>query len=281
MFLLALLVTYESPRWLIVVGRVDEGKTVIEAVLQSPVLLKSDPPPVFRTVPARIVVSMEEHGDDVKSSFADRLQLLLSVRLRLVLFCALTAMIAVNGVSYGWGIWAPEILRWLAGTGETPYTLLMWGEVTGVLGVLAAAPTLEWAGRKWVLGLSCAFFALGLAALPNVRGQIIFIAAWFLWVTFINSFMWAAAKVYAAEALPTDVRGTGNAIAGIGGRASGMILPVLVGLILQGELEGTGLAVLGGPVHLALYLVALVSCLGTLAAWLIPVETACLKLSDV
>eukprot|EP00747_Dinoflagellata_sp_TGD_P185585 gnl/TRDRNA2_/TRDRNA2_42184_c0_seq1.p1 gnl/TRDRNA2_/TRDRNA2_42184_c0~~gnl/TRDRNA2_/TRDRNA2_42184_c0_seq1.p1 ORF type:complete len:513 (+),score=83.49 gnl/TRDRNA2_/TRDRNA2_42184_c0_seq1:112-1650(+) len=278
--IICLIFIHESPRWLFVTGRNESGRVVVDAVLSSAPLNPDDAPPRFRKAPDTIVISLDEDDESGKTSLDERLKALFGLRLLHVMLCCIVAMVAINGATYGIGVWMPEILKGLLLMNRFPYRLLIWGQVADIFGTVCCAFLLDRVGRKIVLVSSATGFAIGLCALPNLGGDFTLIAIAFIWASFVTSFMWGAAKVYCAEALPTDVRGTGNAIASLSGRSAGMILPAMVGMILQGPgIESTDGVI--GPVHLALYSMALVALAGAVAGLLIPKETANMKLSDV
>eukprot|EP00747_Dinoflagellata_sp_TGD_P183220 gnl/TRDRNA2_/TRDRNA2_37947_c0_seq1.p1 gnl/TRDRNA2_/TRDRNA2_37947_c0~~gnl/TRDRNA2_/TRDRNA2_37947_c0_seq1.p1 ORF type:complete len:495 (+),score=54.15 gnl/TRDRNA2_/TRDRNA2_37947_c0_seq1:193-1677(+) len=276
--IVVLIFAYESPRWLYVSGNDARGRVVVEAVLRSlPVF--SDATSSLTSAPARVVISQSQDEHE-KSSLQDRLRTLFGWKLRYIMMCCILAMVAINGATYGVSVWMPEILRDLLGRDRLPYQLLVWGQVADICGIICSALTLDIIGRRYIMVGSCSIYAFCLSILPHGGTSLPYIAITYIFIQFMVSFMWGSAKLYCAEALPTDVRGTGQAISSGLGRCAGMILPAVVGVILEGKgVEGTDGAI--GPVHLALYCMALVALGGAAAGILIPQETANAKLSDV
>eukprot|EP00747_Dinoflagellata_sp_TGD_P093517 gnl/TRDRNA2_/TRDRNA2_165789_c0_seq2.p1 gnl/TRDRNA2_/TRDRNA2_165789_c0~~gnl/TRDRNA2_/TRDRNA2_165789_c0_seq2.p1 ORF type:complete len:492 (+),score=74.98 gnl/TRDRNA2_/TRDRNA2_165789_c0_seq2:83-1558(+) len=273
-FFIALFFVYESPRWLFVAGRRDDGRVVVNWILQSPELCEScrKAPVGLKTAPANIVVSLEKAPE---LSLQDRLRGLFEAKLRRTTICCILGLVAVAGSTYGLYVWAPTFLQALLGQDKTPYELLLWGEVAAICGTLSAAGINDHIGRQLLLVFSCIAFALGIAFLPHANG-LVAITMLYLWISFANPHMWSAAAVYAAEALPTDMRGTGNAVAWFSARATGMMVPLVMGLILEGDgLFGFA------AVATALYVLAVVAFAGAIVAMFFPRETAGLKMEDV
>merc|ERR1719238_343999 len=116
------------------------------------------------------------------------------------------------------------------------------------------------------------FFMGLLSYCDNNYGMVLFVN---IVLNFASTPMWAAVQIYMAEALPTDVRATGCALAWLFARAAATSMPIFTGMVMDssGLLEA-------GPTKSALYLNGLVSLAGILVAMAIPKETANMKMED-
>merc|ERR1719235_3079391 len=97
----------------------------------------------------------------------------------------------------------------------------------------------------------------------------------YVFINFACSHMWSAICVYVAEALPTDVRGTGCSIAWLFARAGATIMPIVTGFVEDSH------GILGfSPTVSALDLNAGLALLGIFVAVGLPHETSNCKMVD-
>eukprot|EP00747_Dinoflagellata_sp_TGD_P165109 gnl/TRDRNA2_/TRDRNA2_185963_c0_seq1.p1 gnl/TRDRNA2_/TRDRNA2_185963_c0~~gnl/TRDRNA2_/TRDRNA2_185963_c0_seq1.p1 ORF type:complete len:518 (+),score=76.93 gnl/TRDRNA2_/TRDRNA2_185963_c0_seq1:55-1608(+) len=270
--LLALSITPESPRWLLVVGRKEEGKAVMNNIFRSPEIFTPPEPPRYKQAPAEIFVMEDKSQKD--GSFMTRVNALLRPRLQLTVACCCAALFLCNACNWGYATWCPEILSRLT-DGHIPYDILNCGEVAGLLGVFVCAAVLDWTGRRWMMIMSFGTFGFFMGLLSYCDDKYTLILIVNIVLNFASTPMWSAVQIYMAEALPTDVRATGCALAWLFARAAATSMPIFTGMVM----DGSGL-LQAGPTKSALYLNGLVSLGGILVAIAIPKETANMKMED-
>lgn len=285
--ILALSMSPESVRWLFVVGKEEEGRRVLQHVLSSRLCLAlDDSKRVFETVPPVVKVSAVPTASDSPSRrhgqetdiWAD-VRSLFGPKLRRATFCAAVLQISVQGSSYVMLIWVADILKVLLGSSRAPYEIFVYAEVAGWIGTASAAVMLDKIGRRAVLTYS-------LSATSGIIMAMVLLPRRYHWITMcylasqiVSGGIWPAMLAYVAECFPTTVRGTGGALCQACGRASAMLLPILVGAVLDGGLERV--VGLTSPIDLVLRFVAGMNLVGAVAAALIPQETANCKMVDL
>jgi len=268
----------ESPRWLYVVGRPDDGRAVMNSVFASTVIMPSTVANPFHQTPKHVRVTKDEgKSASSGSSTMDDLALLLSPKLRrTVIACAMMQM-AVNGASYAMLIWSADILTQLLGIQHAPYELFVYGEMVGWIGTGFAACLLDILGRKVILVF--ALFATGCChwGLAVVPRSYFWICAMFLTMQCVGGGIWPAMTAYSNECFPTALRGTGSALVMACGRGMAVLFPIMLGAVLDNDMPTNGRNL---PLETALYCVAGLSFVGGVGALLIPQETANTKLDD-
>lgn len=212
----------ESPRFLLVKGRVSEAKEILKIIFGVDVKLQKPP---------------EEHK---KASIADlwkkysRRTLMLSI-----------AWFSIAFAYYGFFIWLPKFFS--STLGITVFKSFQYFIITAVAqlpGYWSAAYLIEHVGRKKTL--SSYLFLSGIAGLmfyfaaSSANTSMILASA--ILFSFFNLGAWGAIYAYTPELYPTSVRGTGTGWAGAMARIGGGIAPIVAGRIM--ELSDTALAVL-------------------------------------
>jgi len=269
----------ESPRWLFVVGRRDDGRAVMDYVFNSKIIVPSTVPQPMLKAPAYMRVSKDEGKQGVMGqSTMDDLGHLFHPKLRRTVFAAALMQMAVNGASYAMLIWSADILGQLLGIQHAPYELFVYSEMVGWIGTGFAACLLDTVGRKAILVASlmataCCHFALTLV--PRTYGWICMM---FLTQACVGGGIWPAMTAYTNECFPTALRGTGSALVQACGRGMAVFFPILLGAVLDNKI---GMTTRMTPLDSALCLTASVSMIGAVGAALIPQETANAKMEDI
>ncbi|NJE10458.1 MFS transporter [Thermococcus sp. MAR1] len=220
--ILPLLLTLpESPRYLLIRGRVKEAEDTIRKALG-------------------VSVKLEAPKGERKASIGDlwrhygRTTLMLTI-----------AWFSIAFAYYGFFIWLPRFLS--ATLGITVFRSFQYFIITAIAqlpGYWSAACLLEKIGRKktlsyYLLLSGMAGVGFYLAASSGNETAIVASAVAF---SFFNLGAWGAIYAYTPELYPTAVRGTGTGWAGAMARIGGGIAPILAGRIM--ELSGSALAVL-------------------------------------
>ena len=211
----------ESPRYLLIKGRVKEAEETIRRTL-------------------RVSVKLEAPKEERKASVADLWRKYRRTTLMLTL-----AWFSIAFSYYGFFIWLPKFLS--STLGITVFKSFQYFVITAVAqlpGYWSAAYLLERIGRKktlssYLLLSGIAGVGFYLAASSGNETAIIASAIAF---SFFNLGAWGAIYAYTPELYPTSVRGTGAGWAGAMARIGGGIAPILAGRIM--EVSGSALAVL-------------------------------------
>ncbi|MCD6372655.1 MAG: MFS transporter [Thermococcus sp.] len=211
----------ESPRYLLIKGRVKEAEETIRRTL-------------------RVSVKLEAPKEERKASVADLWRKYRRTTLMLNL-----AWFSIAFSYYGFFIWLPKFLS--STLGITVFKSFQYFVITAVAqlpGYWSAAYLLERIGRKktlssYLLLSGIAGVGFYLAASSGNETAIIASAIAF---SFFNLGAWGAIYAYTPELYPTSVRGTGAGWAGAMARIGGGIAPILAGRIM--EVSGSALAVL-------------------------------------
>jgi putative MFS transporter len=278
--MIALAASPESPRWLYVIGRKDDGRSVLNHVFGSKIIMPSTVANPWHHTPKHVQVSKvdEEKVALTGNSTLEDLRRLFQAKLRrTVLTCALVQM-AVNGASYAMLIWSADILTQLLGIEHAPYEIFVYSEMVGWIGTGIAACLLDSLGRKLILIfslLATAFCVWGLTMVPRTY---VWICAMFLGQSCVGGGIWPAMTAYTNECFPTALRGTGSALVQASGRGMAVFFPIFLGAVLDNK---TGLTSRMPPIEVALCITAGVSIIGAVGAMLIPQETANAKMDDV
>jgi len=211
----------ESPRYLLIKGRVKEAEETIRRTL-------------------RVSVKLEAPKEERKASVADLWRKYRRTTIMLTL-----AWFSIAFSYYGFFIWLPKFLS--STLGITVFKSFQYFVITAVAqlpGYWSAAYLLERIGRKktlssYLLLSGIAGVGFYLAASSGNETAIIASAIAF---SFFNLGAWGAIYAYTPELYPTSVRGTGAGWAGAMARIGGGIAPILAGRIM--EVSGSALAVL-------------------------------------
>jgi len=271
----------ESPRWLFVVGRRDDARTVMNSVFSSRLIMAPTSPTPWQQTPKLLHISKDECKAAAAvsgKSTRDDLAQLFSPKLRRTVIACLLMQIAVNGASYAMLIWSADILTQLLGIRHPPYELFVYGEMVGWIGMGFAACLLDTLGRKFILVsalFATAFCHWGMTMVPRTY---FWICTMFLILQLVGGGIWPAMTAYTNECFPTSLRGTGGALTQSAGRGMAVFFPILLGAVLDDKI---GLTPRMTPLDSALCVTAGLSIIGAVGAMLIPQETANAKMEDV
>jgi len=270
----------ESPRWLYVAGRSDDGRSVMNSVFASRIILPTtaDQPWLHTPTNVRVSKSPDGKGAAASSSTIEDLFQLAKPKLRRTVFAAALMQMSVNGASYAMLIWSADILTQLLGIQHAPYELFVYAEMVGWIGTGVAACLLDVIGRKAILVVSLiltAAFNWGLTMVPRTY---LWICCMFLGQSLVGGGIWPAMTAYTNECFPTALRGTGSALVQACGRSTAVFFPILLGAVLD---DKVGLTPRMTPLETALCITAGVSVIGAVGAMLIPHETANAKMEDI
>lgn len=278
---LALAFSPESPRWLYVAGRRDDGHKVLDSIFASRILMPSTVPNPWMQTPKNVQVAKLNDAKGLANgpSTCDDLARLFHPKLRRTVFsCALVQM-AVNGASYAMLIWSADILTQLLGIDSAPYEIFVYSEMVGWIGTGVAACLLDTVGRKFILVVSLIATATCLWALTMVPRTYFWICFMFCGQSFVGGGIWPAMTAYTNECFPTALRGSGSALVQACGRGMAVFFPIFLGAQLD---DKTSLETRRMPaLETALCITAGVSLIGAVGAMLIPQETANCKMDDV
>lgn len=270
----------ESPRWLYVAGRSDDGRSVMNSVFASRIIIPTTSTHPWTYTPKHVRVSKADESKCVaagNSTMEDLLQLF-HPKLRRTVFAAALMQMAVNGASYAMLIWSADILTQLLGIQHAPYELFVYSEMVGWIGTGFAACLLDTLGRKIILVAALIATAFCHWSLTMVPRTYTWICAMFLVSSAVGGGIWPAMTAYTNECFPTALRGTGSALVQACGRGMAVFFPILLGAVLDDKI---GLVPRMTPLDTALCITAAVSVLGAVGAMLIPQETANAKMEDI
>lgn len=268
----------ESPRWLYVVGRDSEGLEVLDRMSASPPLDlsflfgKACKPrrPEYRR-PENVFVQRNPDGGKGPQGAAADVRELLGPRFRQALLAAILVAVAAASASHASMFALPVILKKFLGADSFHYGLFIGNEVAGLVGLITVAFLLDPIGRRpFLIGIYCfcTVFMLMYLVVPKTELflfslSLIFGAVW--------SGIWPAYGAYAAEAFPTRLRGTANGFIVFCARLSASVSPIMVGWLLDAEIESETAAIV---------FIASLLMLGVLGGVIIPRETAREKVLD-
>lgn len=270
----------ESPRWLFVMGRKDDGRSVMNSVFNSGIIVPSTFGRPYTATPKHVCVSKgdEDKGTMTDHSTMEDLAMLFHPKLRRTVFAAALMQMAVNGASYAMLIWSADILTQLLGINRAPYELFVYGEMVGWVGTGFAACLLDTLGRKFILVTSLCATAMCHWGLTMVPRTYWWICAMFLILQCVGGGIWPAMTAYTNECFPTALRGTGSALVQACGRGMAVFFPILLGAVLD---DKVGMTRRMPPLDTALCITASISLVGAVGALLIPQETANAKMEDI
>eukprot|EP00746_Dinoflagellata_sp_MGD_P003238 gnl/MRDRNA2_/MRDRNA2_106281_c0_seq1.p1 gnl/MRDRNA2_/MRDRNA2_106281_c0~~gnl/MRDRNA2_/MRDRNA2_106281_c0_seq1.p1 ORF type:complete len:618 (+),score=68.37 gnl/MRDRNA2_/MRDRNA2_106281_c0_seq1:36-1889(+) len=254
----------ESPRWLLISGRETEGYMSVSRVLRSKVLVAMEG--TRNVLPARVMIPPHSNAGNLWQ----QLQALFEPELRTttIVACALYSIIA--GISYSLLFWAPSLLKQMSSANSLAYELFLWGEAVGLVASLVSAVVLDMCGRKATYVVSAVLTAVSIAALPFsvLHGGEPGVYFCYLSAVFGTCLMWGVVSVYAPEAFPTLLRGSGAGLASGSARVSAAVTPIIIGLILELSVDA------------AFWTLGVISLVGAAVAFCIPKEMANAKLMD-
>mmetsp|Transcript_19489 Transcript_19489/g.58461 ORF Transcript_19489/g.58461 Transcript_19489/m.58461 type:complete len:508 (+) Transcript_19489:155-1678(+) len=275
-----LLVGPESPRWLFTVGREQESRSVLGEIAASRRLLSPElPTRKLNSVPERVVLSHKVVDPDKDANLCSDMKTLFGPSLRRTTIVTMVIQVSVNGASYVNLIWMPEILTGLLGTRRVPYEMFVYSEVVSWVGTLWSAWAMDHWGRRPTLTICLVGTAVTMQALVMVPGTYNWILFVFLLQSAAGGGIWPAMQTYCAECFPTVLRGTGGSLCQGLGRTASVLLPIVVGALLDGQAREHGIAG-DRKVSSAISFSALIWSLGALGALMIPLETANSKMAD-
>ena len=232
----------ESPRFLLLKGKIKEAEKIIEKIFGISVKLKM---PENRY--GKITIT------ELWSKYA-RTTLMLTI-----------AWFSIAFAYYGFFIWLPKFLA--SSLNITVFKSFQYFIITAVAqlpGYWSAAYLIEKVGRKKTL--SSYLFISGLAGLlfykfaSSGNASMILLSA--VLFSFFNLGAWGVIYAYTPELYPTGVRGTGTGWAGAMARIGGGLAPIVAGRVM--EVSTVGVAVL---------IIAVISLVGALDVALLGKET--------
>ncbi|WP_054841061.1 MFS transporter [Thermococcus peptonophilus] len=239
----------ESPRFLLITGRVKEAEEIVRRVFGASVGLEV-PKAAGR---ASVADLWRKYG---------RTTLMLTI-----------AWFSIAFAYYGFFIWLPKFLSATLG-GITVFKSFQYFIITAIAqlpGYWSAAYLLERIGRKKTLSyylLLSGLAGIGFYFATN-SGSETYIMASAIAFSFFNLGAWGGAiYAYTPELYPTEVRGTGTGWAGAMARIGGGTAPILAGKIM--EVSGAALTVL---------VIAVVAIIGALDVLILGRETKGTELS--
>ncbi len=209
----------ESPRYLIVNGRADEAKAVLEEVAR------------MNGVSVNIgQLRLAERAVDAVTSIwrgvLGKRTLLLSV-----------VWFSLSLGYYGIFTWLPTIFRQQGFALLPVYQNLILLALAQVPGYMLAAYLVERIGRRWTLAgflLTSALASYWFAVATTTTGII----AGSMFLSFALLGAWGALYAYTPELYPTEVRGQGMGWASATARIAGIVAPLLGGWLLQQQQGG-------------------------------------------
>ena len=232
----------ESPRFLLLKGKIKEAEKIIEKIFEVSVTLEM---PENRY--GKITIT------ELWSKYA-RTTLMLTI-----------SWFSIAFAYYGFFIWLPKFLA--SSLNITVFKSFQYFIITAVAqlpGYWSAAYLIEKVGRKKTL--SSYLFISGLAGLlfykfaSSGNASMILLSA--VLFSFFNLGAWGAIYAYTPELYPTGVRGTGTGWAGAMARIGGGLAPIVAGRVM--EVSTVGVAVL---------IIAVISMVGALDVALLGKET--------
>ncbi len=154
---LALLFTPESPRWLMLHGREDKARTVVQQLM----------PLLSREQVARWTAEVRETAESAMDPLVDRLKQLVSPRMRFVLLIGLIVGIAqqITGVNAIY-FYAPVIFEQSGVGTDAAFAQAVWVGIINVVFTIVAMICVDRLGRKplLVIGLTGVFVSMSICS---------------------------------------------------------------------------------------------------------------------
>lgn len=271
----------ESPRWLFINGHMSEAMQLVHRFESSAVLWEGSASDVAALTPEGLkkteVAACSSRVQGKTQLIADA-RTLFGPKYCSTTACMIGIFVAANGAGNALGLFMPQIVQDKLGTRYMPYALFATSEALALLGFLMACWFLDSSGRR--LTLASIF---GFTGFFTVMWLILPLSYWCVVALEISrnvaaAGMWPVMMTFEGESFPTTLRGTGSAICHGAGRTAAIVMPAIIGFVLDGSF-----AIPGVPDHkLAPFLlVALMYWLGLVMSVLSPQETANAKLQDV
>lgn len=254
----------ESPRWLFIAGRQEEGQILVDNIFESR-------PVVGWAYIGKAPTVVVEKDAGSEETIAEPYSELWSPSMRSITIVTSGLYICLASASNCIWTWGPTILSIAAGR-EIDLWVFQIAEVFSAVGIIVAILLLDAMGRMSLLciayftcALICVFLALG--GLVNNLFVPFAIMMYFV-LSMSNGILWASVCTYMSEAFPTVLRSTGCGVAAFGGRIGSVVVPFAIGPLLRVNL------LLGLGILAVLYLV------GSAFTFKIPREMACQAMYD-
>jgi len=223
--LVALSLLPESPRWLLSAGYQEEGKNVINAILQ------------HRTLDGKNTSCALSEGIHVETPHipaSTDMSIVQIFKPPLLQFTLITSSMCMAASTFSNGLyyWGPKILAGATGHRSVSLSIFAYGEVVNVITTLGTLVVIEVTGRRY---LAMGGFAAGIALpimLASRPSLEVGITIW-LALQMQQTVLWIGAGLYTAEVYSSECRGRGVGFAGMCGGICGGAAPIIVGALIN------------------------------------------------